>query len=395
MSFTQSHFKYLLLGGGLFNGLLALELQRQGENNFCIIESQPILGGHHTWSFFKNDIPTHLYQRLQPSFRKIWSQYEVQFPGYYRQVQQTYQSIVSNDFAQLLNNSLKPEQLRLNVAVHKVEEAINGTITVHLESGEKLSCDMVFDSRARDLIDYGPAAFQNFYGLDIKTKNPHRINHPVLMDARVIQNNAYRFFYLLPWSKNELLIEDTRFEMGTFKNVDEWNREVINYIKTLRIGEYTIQRTEVGSLALPLSNQIFSKGKNQKILDVGVRGGFFHPTTGYSLPIAANMVDYLLHSLTDVTEIGQRYEVYKKNWQKQCAFFYKLNRMLYGAAVGDERRNIFKKFYKGNEDTIHRFYSGRLTTLDKVSILTGRPPVSLAKAMKSLSSDEWMQNWTV
>ena len=68
------------------------------------------------------------------------------------------------------------------------------------------------------------------------------------------------------------------------------------------------------------------------------------------------------------------------HWHEGC-YFRLLNRMLFHAAAPEERYRIFQHFYRLASDLIGRFYAGRLTPRDKLRILTGRPPVSVVKAV--------------
>ena len=58
--------------------------------------------------------------------------------------------------------------------------------------------------------------------------------------------------------------------------------------------------------------------------------------------------------------------------------------MIFHAAAPHERYRIFERFYRLSEPLIARFYSGDLTMLDKARILTGRPPVPIGAALRSL-----------
>jgi len=62
-----------------------------------------------------------------------------------------------------------------------------------------------------------------------------------------------------------------------------------------------------------------------------------------------------------------------------------LTRMLYGAAVPDQRYKVLQRFYGLSEPLIERFYAGRSTTADTLRILAGKPPVPLGAAMASLA----------
>ena len=61
-----------------------------------------------------------------------------------------------------------------------------------------------------------------------------------------------------------------------------------------------------------------------------------------------------------------------------------LNRMLFGAALPDERYRVLEHFYRLPQPVIERFYAGRLTVRDRLRILSGKPPVPVAAAIRAL-----------
>ena len=47
---------------------------------------------------------------------------------------------------------------------------------------------------------------------------------------------------------------------------------------------------------------------------------------------------------------------------------------------------MLEHFYRLPEPVIARFYAAKLTRLDKVRILTGKPPVPVLKALKAMAA---------
>jgi lycopene beta-cyclase len=59
--------------------------------------------------------------------------------------------------------------------------------------------------------------------------------------------------------------------------------------------------------------------------------------------------------------------------------------MLFRAARPGERYRVLERFYGLPEALIARFYAARLTRFDKLRILTGKPPVPLAAALRCIA----------
>ena len=76
-------------------------------------------------------------------------------------------------------------------------------------------------------------------------------------------------------------------------------------------------------------------------------------------------------------------ERFMRHW-RDMGYFRLLNRMLFRAAVPDQRHRIFAHFYRLPASRIARFYAGKLTWADRVRILTGKPPVPVGAAIKAL-----------
>jgi lycopene beta-cyclase len=58
--------------------------------------------------------------------------------------------------------------------------------------------------------------------------------------------------------------------------------------------------------------------------------------------------------------------------------------MLFHAAEPRLRYRVLEHFYRLPEAVIARFYAARLTRLDKLRILSGRPPVAIGRAIAAM-----------
>ncbi len=80
----DDHFDYLLVGGGLQNGLLALALRPRSRPRASLVERGAALGGNHTWSFHDDDLPPDARAWVAPLVAHRWSAHEVAFPAHRR-----------------------------------------------------------------------------------------------------------------------------------------------------------------------------------------------------------------------------------------------------------------------------------------------------------------------
>ena len=111
----------------------------------------------------------------------------------------------------------------------------------------------------------------------------------------------------------------------------------------------------------------------------------FHATTGYSFADAVRTADAVAGSRIAGTR--EMFEFLaarsKRHWRGQ-SFWRLLDRFLFIAAEPDKRRNGMQRFYGLRQPLIERFYAGRSTAVDKLRILSGKPPVAVSRALRCL-----------
>jgi lycopene beta-cyclase len=108
-------------------------------------------------------------------------------------------------------------------------------------------------------------------------------------------------------------------------------------------------------------------------LVAGYRGGFFHPATGYSFPLAACLAEAVAR-LSPERLAGPEIERLADRVRRQARFAMALNRLLFRWFDPAERWHVFDRFYRLPEATIRRFYALDMTAGDQIRILAGRPP---------------------
>jgi lycopene beta-cyclase len=115
----------------------------------------------------------------------------------------------------------------------------------------------------------------------------------------------------------------------------------------------------------------------------GLRAALFHPTTGYSLPHAVRLADYIAGLQDDALDAPRLFAAIREQarlaWESQ-RFFRLLNRMLFLAGRPESRWRVMQRFYRLPAPLIARFYAGRLRLQDKARLLSGKPPVPVGEA---------------
>ena len=373
--------RLLIAGGGLAGCLTAMAVaRRRPDVELVLVEQAESFGGNHTWSFFDSDIAGADRWVLDGIAACHWPDYDVRFPRRSRTIANGYNSMRSAGLDAAVRAALRPEQYRLGRKIMGVDP---GAVT--LDGGERLEGDAVLDARGASAMPGVALAWQKFVGRVYRYPRPHGVARPVIMDATVEQIDGYRFIYKLPSSDTDLLVEDTYYSAGPQLDTAALRGRIDAAAARIGGGEPEIIEEESGVLPLALSGSVDGLWRGEPVARLGLRGGFFHPTTSYSLPDAvanaaliagqSDMSGAALHAL-----LRERAE---QLWRER-AFFRMLNRLLFLAAEPDERYRVLEHFYRLPPDIVGRFYAAKLTRLDKVRILTGTPPVPIGRALAAI-----------
>lgn len=119
---------------------------------------------------------------------------------------------------------------------------------------------------------------QSFYGMQVKFKKEvFDTNTFEMMNFDVEQNQFTQFFYVLPFSKNEALIELTRF--GAEKIDLQYAKVVLSQKIATLFGPYELVTEEIG--CIPMTNYQFPKCNLEGVLHTGARANLIKPSTGY------------------------------------------------------------------------------------------------------------------
>ncbi|UAW98737.1 lycopene beta-cyclase CrtY [Halopseudomonas nanhaiensis] len=370
----------ILAGGGLANGLIAWRIaQRRPDWKILVLEQGERLGGNHTWSFHQGDLSEAEHAWMAPLVEHRWAGYRVRFPALQRDLPGGYASIPSERFAERLHADLG-ERVRTGVGVTAVEAQ-----RVRLNDGQWLEARAVIDGRGPRASAHLALGWQAFLGMEVQLTAPHGLTLPWLMDADVEQGAGYRFVYVLPLAADRLLIEDTHYVDQPLIDSAFLRRHVREYASRQGWTIERVIREEAGALPITLAGDFDAFWREMGDVPCsGLRAGLFHPTTGYSLPHAVRLADRIaaLPALSSAVLLETVRDEARRQWRQQ-GYFRLLNRMLFLAGRPDQRWRVMQRFYRLPERLIERFYAGRLTALDKLRIVTGKPPVPMAEALRA------------
>lgn len=374
--------RLIIAGGGLAGGLAALALrERRPEIAVTLIDQDRSFGGNHTWSFFDTDVAARDRWIVDLAEHRHWGDHEVRFPARRRVIPIGYNSIRSESLDRAIGQKLDGDQLRLGAHIVSLTPT-----SLTLDNGEMLDADAVIDARGPREMSGFELGWQKFVGRYLRFPRPHGVERPMIMDACIEQTDGYRFIYRLPVSATELLIEDTYYSARRELDIGALEGRIEADTAALGAGSPEIIEQEDGILPVVMAGDIDRLWQGEPVPRIGIAGGFFHPTTSYSLPdavanaaVLAGQGDFSAAALHALFHRRAR-----KLWRER-GFFRLLNKMLFRAAEPAKSYRVLEHFYRLPPATIARFYSSRPTSFDKLRILSGKPPVPIGRAIAALA----------
>ncbi len=368
-------FDYVLVGGGLQSGLLVMALRaHQPDAKIALLERADRLAGNHTWCFHDGDVAPDARAWVDPLVTYHWAGYRILFPGADHIIGEAYSGVSSarlNSVVSAAVVSHEGSSLFLNAEATDLDAH-----RVRLRTGEEVEGTVVVDARGRTPLEpAAPAGYQKFVGMELEFDQPHELELPVVMDARVQQSDGYRFMYLLPMSDRTVLVEDTYFSDSPHLDTEHLKAEIEAYVEAHDWSVSDVVRTESGVLPMPWSGRVPAPGHGPLV--AGYRGGWFHPGTGYSFPVAVRLADFVASRPAE-SLFGPDFDRFARDHRRQAWFPRFLNRMLFRWYPPQARRAIFERVYRLPRETVRNFYALRLSWRDRVRFLLGPPPRGLS-----------------
>jgi len=363
-----------------------------------ILEASDRLAGDHTWSFNLTDVREEFRDWLTPFIAYQWGSYDVKFPKRERTLDIIYCTGNSETLRDCVKSHIDSGRLQVTLNT-PVSELTADRVT--LENGDVLTTKCVLDARGFTHSKDVYLGCQKFVGHVIKTKVPHGLSRPIIMDATVEQLDGYRFVYCLPYTETEILVEDTYYTDDADLITQEVDARIKDYIRdNLAIERYDVIRREKGVLPITLGVDAAYgtdvSNAHSEPVKLGMTGGYYHAVTGYSFPealksacVVSDMIEQHWPNFAEKLQHEMAY--HRVDHYHEESFLRLLNRMLFKAARPEKRYGVLERFYGLSEGIVERFYRNRLTKKDKLRILIGKPPVPVSKALYNFSEKAFIE----
>jgi len=226
--------------------------------------------------------------------------------------------------------------------------------------GAKVFNSIPFDQK----IFSKPILYQTFVGWKIKCDSAcFDKDAATLMHFPDPKSKETEFFYILPYSDSEALVEYTLYTKNKV-DIDILEKKLSDYLNSnLGIDHFEILFKEFGSI--PMTTQKFELKKDSNIISMGTLAGCTKPSTGYTF------YDIQKHSKQILSELLGNKTEKKYEWNRKRRFSFYDNILLNIAVKWpSELPGIFKEmFEKNNAQHVLKFLNEETTFWDELRIL--------------------------
>lgn len=373
-------YDYIFAGTGLAALMTVYQIvlsKKFMDKKILLLDSDAKKTNDRTWCFWEK--PNGDYENL---VHKKWNTAVFSNEKYSRDLDLNpyqYKMIQGLDFYNYVFGIIsKEENIEfLNQKVVSFQEQSN-QVLVKTET-ENFICNKLFNSifNPKEILsqhDY-PLLQQHFIGWKIKSSEPvFTPEKATFMDFSVAQKGNTRFMYVLPFSKNEALLEYTLFSKDLLSE-KEYEDEIKNYIEKLGIKNYEILEKERGNI--PMTSYPFWGNNSKNIINIGSAGGWTKASTGYTFKNASQKSKTLVSFLLQEND-------FRKFHKKDKFWFYDLLLLDILDQKNYAGSSIFSAmFKKGNPNLIFKFLDEETSFSEDIQVILKCPTGLFLKALFS------------
>ena len=287
----------------------------------------------------------------------------------------SYKTLSSSKFKEYVKKKIKKKKkFKLSKdTVLKIKEEKNNIVVVG--NKKNYNAKHVFDSRLSPILNKKIKKHtylkQHFLGWVVKT-NEKIFNKRsfVFMDYRIRDKNSTAFTYVLPFKKDEALIEHTYFSKNV-QNHEVYEEYIKDYLnKYYGKSTYKLVKSEFG--VIPMTTYPFHRDSTMNITKIGTAGGWVKPSTGYSFKNCEKYSEKILDNIKN----GKEFKISPK---KRYLF---LDKILLGVLsnYNYQGESIFHRMIKRNKTkNVLRFLDEESTLLEMIKIIISMRSIYFVK----------------
>ena len=374
----MSQYDYIITGSGASGLMLAYRMANDSffdNSSILIIDKEKKNSDDRTWCFWENG-EGEWDELLHKSWDKILFESNI-YKNTIPLQSYAYKMLRSGVFYDKLWKFINTKNnIRfIEDTVVDIKGSTNGAIVETLKS-------KYFTTKLLNSIDLNknytlqkkyPVLLQHFCGWFIETdKNLFDDSTATFMDFTVDQKRNTRFMYVLPISPNKALFEYTLFSKEVLTK-DEYEDELLKYLATKSITEYTITEIEQG--VIPMTSYKFWKQNSKNILHIGTIGGWTKASTGYTFKNTSKKTIQLIAFLKAENDFT--------HFRKKTRFWwYDLLLIDVLSSYNHLGSKLFSTLFKRNSlKNVFRFLDEETIFIEDLRIMLSMPPLRFIKAL--------------
>jgi len=375
----MSNFDYIIIGAGAAGLLLADALtcdEYFSSSSILIIDQDNKTKNDRTWCFWEKGNGL-----FDPLLHKSWP--KIHFAG---QQWDRSTSIAPYQYKMLRGIDLYGHCIN-KMKQHPNITWVKDRVVLVEENGNKIlvtaqngfyTGSMAFDSRfnpgpIKKQQKY-PLLQQHFLGWFIKTEKPvFNPEEATFMDFSIPQKGNTRFMYVLSFSETEALLEYTLFSEQLLEK-SGYEKGIRNYIAQ-RLGNPNFEIIGVEQGAIPMTCYRFHKHNTDRIMHIGIAGGWAKPSTGFTFYSTSKKVAELIAHLKKGKPLSK---FHKRN----TFWFYDL--LLLDILHGHNHlgHSIFESMFKKRKpQLILKFLDEETSLWEDLQIISACPKLPFLKAL--------------
>jgi lycopene beta-cyclase len=374
----MQNYDYIITGSGASGLMLAYRMAKDSffdNASILIIDKEKKTSNDRTWCFWENG-EGEWDELLHKSWDKILFESNI-YKNTIPLQSYAYKMLRSGIFYDKLWNFIDTKNnIRfIEDTVVDIKASTNGAIVETLKSN-------YFTTKLLNSIDLNknytlqkkyPVLLQHFCGWFIETdKNLFDDSTATFMDFTVDQKRNTRFMYVLPISPNKALFEYTLFSKEVLTK-DEYEGELLKYLDTKFITEYTITEIEQG--VIPMTSYKFWMQNSKNILHIGTVGGWTKASTGYTFKNTSKKTIQLISFLKAENDFT--------HFRKKTRFWwYDLLLIDVLSSYNHLGSKLFSTLFKRNSlKNVFRFLDEETSFIEDLRIMLSMPPLRFIVAL--------------
>ena len=374
----MQNYDYIITGSGASGLMLAYRMTKDSffdNASILIIDKEKKTSNDRTWCFWENG-EGEWDELLHKSWDKILFESNI-YKNTIPLQSYAYKMLRSGVFYDKLWNFIETKNnisfIKANVtSILDTAEGAFVETSIGQYRAVKLLNSVDFDQKYTHQEEY-PVLLQHFTGWFVETKkNYFDDSVATFMDFTVDQKRNTRFMYVLPISPNKALFEYTLFSKEVLTK-DEYEGELLKYLATKSITEYTITEIEQG--VIPMTSYKFWEQNSKNILHIGTVGGWTKASTGYTFKNTSKKTIQLIAFLKAENDFT--------HFRKKTRFWWYdlllIDVLSFHNHLGSK---LFSTLFKRNSlKNVFRFLDEETSFIEDLRIMLSMPPLRFIIAL--------------